>query len=243
MKKYGIIGRPLGHSFSKRYFEQKFEKEGLRDCVFENYELSEIAEVSKLIQDPFLEGFCITIPYKKEILAYLDEATEAVKSMQACNCVKITDGKLKGFNTDVIGFERSFSPLLRTSDKKALILGTGGAAAAVCYALKELGIDYTFVSRHPQAGQLSYEAAKDPAILADYPIIINCSPVGTFPKEAEAPDIAYELLSDQHYLFDLVYNPPLTRFLAEGQARGARIQNGYPMLEIQAEQNWKNWNS
>ena len=243
MKKYGIIGRPLGHSFSKRYFEEKFQREGLVDCRFENYELQEIGEVKQLLQDPALVGFCITIPYKKEILAFLDEATDAVKKMQACNCVRLSGGKLKGYNTDVIGFERSFSPQLRPEDKNALILGTGGAAAAICYVLENLGIAYKFVSRNPTEGQLSYQDAKAPDIIDSYPVIINCSPVGTYPKEDEAPDIAYDLLGEKHYLFDLVYNPSLTKFLAEGQSRGARIQNGYPMLEIQAEANWENWNS
>ena len=242
MKKYGIIGLPLGHSFSKRYFEEKFKNEGLADCVFENHELQHIEEVEELIQDPALKGFCITIPYKKAIIPYLSEQTEAVRATQACNCVRIHQGGLIGFNTDVTGFERSFVPHLTASDQNALILGTGGAAAAVCFVLQRLGIDYKFVSRNPAPGQLSYEAIKSPEMLQLYTVIINCSPVGTFPKADQAPDLAYDLISSRHYLYDLVYNPPLTRFLAQGQQQGARVQNGYPMLEIQAEENWKNWN-
>jgi len=243
MKKYAIIGLPLGHSFSKKYFEQKFKEEGLVDCVFENHELQTIQGVEAMLQDAALKGFCITIPYKKAIIAYLDESSEAVKATQACNCVQIKDGRLIGYNTDVIGFENSFVPHLNEQDKKALILGTGGAAAGVCFVLKKLGIDYKFVSRSPAGTDLSYEAAKAPEIMNDYRVIINCSPVGTYPKQDQAPDLAYDLLTSRHYLYDLVYNPPLTRFLAEGQARGARIQNGYPMLAIQAEENWKNWNA
>lgn len=243
MKKYGIIGLPLGHSFSKRYFEEKFKEEGLADCVFENNELSKIEEVEKLIQDPALKGFCITIPYKKAIIPYLDEQSEAVAAIEACNCVQIAGGRLKGYNTDVAGFERSFLPHLNPQDKKALILGTGGAAAAICFVLQNLGIDYKSVSRNPVPGQLSYQDIKDPEILKAYTVIINCSPVGTYPKQNQAPDLAYEQLTSAHYLYDLVYNPPLTRFLELGKRQGARIQNGYPMLEIQAEENWKIWNA
>lgn len=244
MKKYGIIGLPLGHSFSKRYFEEKFKNEGLTDCVFENHELQKIEEVSVLIDDPQFKGFCITIPYKKAIIPYLHEMSAAVQATEACNCVQITaEGRLKGYNTDVIGFENSFAPQLRGEDKKALVLGTGGAAAAICFVLEKLGIEFKFVSRQPNSGQLSYQAAKQPEILQEYTVIINCSPVGTFPKADQMPDLAYDLLTARHYLYDLVYNPPLTLFLQQGKQRGARIQNGFSMLEIQAEENWKNWNS
>lgn len=243
MKKYAIIGLPLGHSFSKKYFEQKFAQEGLSDCVFENHELQRIEEVEKLFQDPMLKGFCITIPYKKAILPYLSECSDEVRAMQACNCVQLKEGRRIGFNTDVVGFEKSFITKLQEADKKALILGTGGAAAAVCFVLKKLGIDYKFVSRKPEAEQFSYQDIKSADILQQYTIIINCSPVGTFPKEDQAPDLAYELLSDRHYLYDLVYNPAVTQFLYKGQLQGARTQNGYPMLTIQAEANWMNWNS
>jgi len=243
MRKYAIIGRPLGHSFSKKYFEEMFAREGLSDCVFENQELQHIEQVDQLFRDPELKGFCITIPYKKAILPYLSESSPEVNAMQACNCVQLKDGRRIGYNTDVIGFEKSFIPQLHEADKKALILGTGGAAAAVCFVLKKLGIDYRFVSRSPAADQFSYQEIKSPVILQQYSVIINCSPVGTFPNEDQSPDLAYELLSERHYLYDLVYNPAMTRFLQKGQLQGARIQNGYPMLTIQAEANWINWNS
>lgn len=243
MRKYGIIGLPLGHSFSKKYFENKFQKNKWTDCVFENYELPNIKGVEALIQDPSLKGFCITIPYKRAIIPYLDKVSDAVRATQACNCVRIEDGRLFGFNTDVVGFEQSFVPHLNDQDKKALVLGTGGAAAAVCYVLEKLGLAFEFVSRNPGHNQLSYEAAKDPAVLRDYTVIINCSPVGTFPKQDQAPDLDYSQLTPRHYLYDLVYNPPMTQFLKHGKDSGARVQNGFPMLEIQAEENWKHWNS
>lgn len=241
MTKYGLIGFPLSHSFSKKYFQEKFEKLQIRDAVFENYELPDIEAVDSLFKDPELKGFCITIPYKKAILPYLDEVTPSVKAMQACNCVQLKGGKKIGHNTDVTGFEGSFTPHLKQHHKKALILGTGGAAAAIEYVLQKLGISYTFVSRNPTLNELSYQEAKHPKVMAAHTVVINCSPVGTFPKESEAPDLAYELLTSDHYLFDLVYNPPLTKFLQYGRARGASIQNGFPMLEIQAEENWRIW--
>ncbi|HEU0227596.1 MAG TPA: shikimate dehydrogenase [Arachidicoccus soli] len=241
MNKYGILGFPLSHSFSQKYFHQKFLKEGIENALFENYEIADIAGVSSLIQDPDLKGFCITIPHKKNILPYLSESTDAVKKMGACNCVNIRNGKLFGYNTDVIGFEKSFIPHLKSHDKKALILGTGGAAAAVQFVLEKLEIDYKFVSRNKTAGNFSYEEL-DKNILDNYKIIINCSPLGTFPKIDEKPPIPYQFISSAHYLFDLVYNPPLTKFLSLGKEKGARVQNGYEMLEIQAEENWRIWN-
>lgn len=241
MNKYGILGFPLSHSFSQKYFHQKFLKEGIENALFENYEIADIAGVSSLIQDPDLKGFCITIPHKKNILPYLSESTDAVKKMGACNCVNIRNGKLFGYNTDVIGFEKSFIPQLESHDTKALILGTGGAAAAVQFVLEKLEIDYKFVSRNKTAGNFSYEEL-DKNILDNYKIIINCSPLGTFPKIDEKPPIPYQFISSAHYLFDLVYNPPLTKFLSLGKEKGARVQNGYEMLEIQAEENWRIWN-
>ncbi|AYD47804.1 shikimate dehydrogenase family protein [Arachidicoccus soli] len=241
MNKYGILGFPLSHSFSQKYFHQKFLKEGIENALFENYEIADIAGVSSLIQDPDLKGFCITIPHKKNILPYLSESTDAVKKMGACNCVNIRNGKLFGYNTDVIGFEKSFIPQLKSHDTKALILGTGGAAAAVQFVLEKLEIDYKFVSRNKTAGNFSYEEL-DKNILDNYKIIINCSPLGTFPKIDEKPPIPYQFISSAHYLFDLVYNPPLTKFLSLGKEKGARVQNGYEMLKIQAEENWRIWN-
>ena len=241
MNIYGIIGFPLSHSFSKKYFTEKFERESISNSLFESYELKEISLLDQLLQNPDIRGFCITIPYKKEILSFLYEATDDVKKMGACNCVKISDGKLFGYNTDVVGFENSFVKQLKPHHKKALILGTGGAAAAVEFVLQKLGIQYKFVSRNKTANNLTYNELGQ-VILNEYTIIINATPLGTFPKTDEAPEIPYSLLTSQHYLFDLVYNPPLTKFLALGQQQGAAIQNGYEMLVLQAEENWKIWN-
>lgn len=241
MNKYGIIGFPLTHSFSQQYFTQKFIDEKIDDCVFEKFELPDIAGVEELIKDKNLKGFCITIPHKKNILPYLFESTDAVQQMSACNCVKIIEDKLYGFNTDAIGFEKSFVPHLKAHHKKALILGTGGAAAAIEFVLQKLHIGYRFVSRHKTEDNFSYEEL-DKNILDEYQVIINCTPLGTYPKTGEAPAIPYEFISTGHYLYDLVYNPSLTKFLSLGKEKGATIQNGYEMLVLQAEENWRIWN-
>lgn len=245
MRLYGLIGFPLTHSFSKKYFDHKFANEAIKDCFFENFPLKNIEEVKKLISDhPHLRGLAVTIPYKKKIIRFLDEGTEAVKQMVACNCVKIEKGKLKGYNTDTTGFERSFVKRLQPHHTKALILGTGGAADAVAYVLRKLGFEYLFVSRSEDIKPLtiSYKALAG-ALLQDHTIIINCTPAGTYPKTEEYPQIPYQYLTRKHYLFDLVYNPAKTKFLQKGEEQGAITCNGYEMLEIQAEENWRIWNS
>lgn len=245
MKEYGLIGYPLSHSFSRQYFNEKFQREGIRDCVFHNFPIRNIDEIRQLMADhPQLKGFAITIPYKKKIIRFLDEGTEAVKQMVACNCVKIDNGKLKGYNTDVIGFEKSFTRKLQPHHRKALILGTGGAADAVAYVFRRLGIDYLFVSRktEPQPLTISYKALAS-SLFSDHTIIVNCTPVGTYPHVDECPAIPYQYLTTQHYLFDLIYNPAETLFLKKGAAHGAVTSNGYDMLTIQAEENWKLWNA
>lgn len=242
MRSFGIIGYPLGHSFSQRYFTEKFAREGITDAVFKVFPIPDITALPAMLQaEKELEGFCITIPHKKSVIAYLDETSAAVRAMQACNCVRIRQGKLYGYNTDTIGFERSFTPQLQPHHTQALILGTGGAAAAVEYALQKLGIGYRFVSRKKLDGQFTYEELTE-EVLASYPVIINCTPLGTYPNVEEAPPIPYQYINSRHYLYDLVYNPAVTRFLQEGVNRQALIKNGYDMLTIQAEENWKIWN-
>ncbi|ANI87856.1 shikimate dehydrogenase [Arachidicoccus ginsenosidimutans] len=241
MKKYGIIGYPLSHSFSQKYFTQKFIDEKIENAVFEKYEMPDISGVEQLMQDKELEGFCITIPHKKNIVPYLSESTDAVQKMGACNCVRIKNKKLFGYNTDAVGFEKSFIPHLQPQHTKALILGTGGAAAAVEFVLQKLNIAYQFVSRSKTENNFSYEELNE-NILKEYTIIVNCTPLGTFPKTDEAPLIPYQLITPAHYLYDLVYNPSLTKFLSLGKEKGAIIQNGYQMLVLQAEENWKIWN-
>jgi shikimate dehydrogenase len=244
MRTFGIIGFPLSHSFSQRYFTQKFEQEGITDAVFKNYAIKDIDELENVLaSESALHGLAVTIPYKKAVLPFLNTATEAVQQMGACNCIYIKDHRLIGYNTDVIGFEESFKTHLQPHHTKALVLGSGGAAAAVEYVLHKLNIQYILVSRRalPEKNIIDYKAI-DAALLVQYNIIINCTPLGTYPAVDDAPELPYHLLSSQHYLFDLVYNPPLTKFLALGQAQGATIKNGYDMLTIQAEHNWKIWN-
>lgn len=244
MREYGLIGFPLTHSFSKLYFEEKFSREGLTDCTFHNFPLKNIEDVKQMIVDhPGLKGFAVTIPYKKKIIRFLDEGTDAVKQMVACNCVKIENGKLKGFNTDVIGFERSFLKLKQPHHRKALILGTGGAADAVAYVFRKLEIDYLFVSRSKELRPftISYKALAE-SLFYDHTIIVNCTPVGTYPNNDEYPLIPYQYITPEHYLYDLVYNPANTGFLKKGAEQGATVCNGYEMLCLQAEENWKIWN-
>lgn len=244
VREYGLIGYPLSHSFSQKYFTEKFHRDGINDAVFHAFPIPTIDYLPHLIEEhPLLKGFAITIPYKREVIQYLDGKTAAVEKMNACNCVCIRHGKLYGHNTDVIGFEKSFIRYLRPHHSKALILGTGGAASAVAFVLDKLHIDYRYVSRHKdQDRQILGYADLDENILGLYSIIINCTPLGTYPKVEEAPEIPFHLLSDKHYLFDLVYNPVKTAFLSLGEKRGAAIQNGYDMLILQAEENWKLWN-
>jgi shikimate dehydrogenase len=244
IREYGLIGYPLSHSFSQKYFTEKFHRDGIHDAVFHAFPIPTIDYLPHLIEEhPLLKGFAITIPYKREVMQFLDTKTEAVEKMQACNCVCIRHGKLHGYNTDMYGFEQSFIRSLRPHHTKALILGTGGASSAVAFVLDQLHIDYRYVSRHRDADRqiLGYTDI-DENILSLYTVIINCTPLGTYPKVDEAPEIPYHLLSNQHYLFDLVYNPAKTKFLSLGEQQGASIQNGYDMLILQAEENWKLWN-
>jgi shikimate dehydrogenase len=244
MRLFGLIGFPLAHSFSKQYFDQKFLSEGIKDCAFENFPLKNIEEVKQLITDHAeLRGFAVTIPYKKKIIRFLDEGTNDVRQMVACNCVKLDKGRLKGYNTDVTGFEQSFKKHLQTQHEKALILGTGGGADAVAFVLRKLGIEYLFVSRSkdPKPRTISYKALAE-QLFEDHTVVINCTPLGTYPNIEEFPGIPYEYITTRHYLFDLVYNPLETQFLKKGAKQGAFTKNGQEMLEIQAEENWKIWN-
>ena len=244
MRTFGIIGFPLSHSFSQKYFTQKFHDEYISDALFLNFPIETIDALPKLLKAiPGLQGLAVTIPYKKKVLPFLQSVTAEVQAMGASNCLKISNGTLHGFNTDVLGFEKSFVTHLKPHHTKALILGSGGAAAAVEFVLQKLGITYKIVSRNAKdANTITYSGVtKD--VLDEYTVIINSTPLGTFPKVDEAPDLPYPFLTPEHYLFDLVYNPSLTKFLALGEAQGAAIKNGYDMLTIQAEENWRIWNS
>lgn len=246
MNKYGLLGFPLTHSFSQKYFVEKFEKEGI-EGVFDNFELEDAKQMADAIKnEPELKGFCITIPHKQAILPLLDETDDAIDMIGAVNCVKIDrtakGTRLKGYNTDVIGFEESFKPLLKAHHKKALILGTGGASKAVEYVLGELGISYQMVSRTKTETSLCYEDIT-PELMQDIQVVVNTTPLGMYPKVDACPALPYASLSEQHYFYDLVYNPAETLFLTKAKEQGATIKCGMDMLELQAEANWRIWES
>lgn len=243
MRRFGLIGKKLGHSFSARYFAEKFEREGLQDCDYSLYELPEIECVKEFMLKPNLVGFNVTIPYKQQVIPYLDGLYPQAAEVGAVNCVKILpDGRKIGYNTDVDGVRVSLNKLLG-GDKveSALILGTGGAAQAVDYVLRERGVECRVVSRDKIRGDLTYdELTQD--VLSAHRLIINASPVGMFPACDDAPAIPYAMLSSSHYLFDLVYNPLVTRFMELGAAQGAKTLSGIDMLYAQAESAWQIWN-
>lgn len=243
MRAFGLIGYPLGHSFSKKYFAEKFEREGITGNVYELYPLEQIGEIEELLNsNPHLAGLNVTIPYKEQVIAYLDSMSPVVEEIGACNCIHIQDGRLMGHNTDVIGFSRSLLPKLKPHHKKALILGTGGSSKAVAHTLKELNIPFLQVSRSPSEGMIGYEEINQ-SMLEAHTLLINTTPVGMYPDIEKAPAIPYQFVGADHYLFDLVYNPERTRFLKEGALRGATVENGSDMLVIQAEASWEIWNS
>lgn len=243
MRKFGLIGYPLSHSFSQKYFTEKFSKEKIRDCEYETFSLSDIKLISSVLEnEPYLKGLNVTIPYKQQIISFLHFKNEVVEKISACNCIKIVEGKFFGYNTDVIGFEVSLRRKLQDHHKHALILGTGGAAKAVEFVMWKLGIDYNLVSRKPFiAGTINYNDLTD-AIIQSHTLIINTTPVGMYPNVDEYPDIPYNAITENHYLFDLIYNPEKTMFLKKGEERGATIQNGQEMLIIQADESWRIWN-
>lgn len=238
--KFGLIGKDISYSFSKNYFTLKFKKLGLNDYEYVNFDLKSIDEFRDLISKELI-GLNVTIPYKESIIEFLDEIDEEAKLIGAVNTIKIDKrGNLKGYNTDVYGFEESLKPLITNSHKKALVLGTGGASKAVCYVLDKLNIDYLIVSRTPEKTQISYTDLNR-SLLEKHTIIINCTPQGTYPKVEEYPEIPYDCITKKHLLYDLIYNPEKTRFLKEGEKRGADISNGLKMLELQAEKSWNIW--
>lgn len=238
---YGIIGYPLLHTFSPGYFNAKFEHLGLEES-YHKFPLTDIGGLKGLLlAHPELKGLNVTIPYKEAVLSFLDELNETAKAVGAVNTIRIRNGRLEGYNTDVIGFRDSLQPLIQPQHRQALILGTGGAAKAVAYALQQLNLTYHFVSRTPAAGQLAY-AALDRDKMTEHLLIINTTPLGMAPDNGTCPDIPYEWLEPEHLLYDLVYHPEETLFLKKGKAKGAMIKNGYEMLIKQAEAAWKIWN-
>jgi shikimate dehydrogenase len=245
MKLYGLIGYPLGHSFSMQYFADKFTREGINDCFYEAYPISSIDQFPALIYDnPNLKGVNVTIPYKEQVLQFVTQFTPQVAAIGAANCIKIEGAQLIAFNTDVLGFQRSFCQLLQPHHKKALVLGTGGSSKAVQYVLQQLDIEFLLVTRseNTPTGYINYEMI-DEQIMQSHAVIINCSPAGMSPNDHTYPFIPYQFINSQHYLYDLVYKPAKTLFLQKGQERGAQIQNGYEMLILQAEASWEIWNN
>ena len=243
MRRFGIIGRPLGLTASARYFTAKFENEAL-DCAFAQYELPSIEALPELLAStPELAGFNVTIPYKQQVMRYLDAISPEAERIGAVNCVRrMADGRLMGYNTDIIGLRASFDKLLgATPVEHALVLGTGGASQAVQYALMEREIPYALVSRDAAKGEYTYDNLPAEVVAASK-LIINATPVGTYPAVDEAPRIPYAYLTPEHHLLDLIYNPPVTQFLAYGQQRGAKTMNGECMFLGQAVAGWTIWN-
>lgn len=241
MKTYGLIGFPLTHSFSVEYFAGKFRKEGLTDSVYKNFPLQSIEELTSLLRSENLSGLNVTIPYKESVIEYLDEMEETAQLIGAVNCIKIQNGKLTGYNTDVYAFRETLKSWLNGQIPDALILGTGGSSKAVSFALNQLGINYCFVSRRKKAEWLTYHELSEAMVMA-HKLIINTTPIGMFPDSEGAPAIPYEAIGKGHFLYDLIYNPPQTKFLLNGGNNGAGIKNGLEMLYLQAEKNWAIWN-
>lgn len=241
MTKYGIIGNPLGHSFSRGFFTDKFAREGI-DAEYINFPIPEIAAFPRILKEnPELRGLNVTLPYKTAVIPFLDELSDEAREIGAVNVIQVRNGHLKGFNSDIIGFMRSIQPLLRSHHRKALILGTGGASRAIRVGLTRLGLEWKYVSRSAHDGMFRYEDLTAD-VLKEYTVIVNCSPVGMFPHIDECPAIPYAELTADHLLFDLVYNPENTLFMQRGAQQGATVKNGLEMLHLQAIASWEFWN-
>ncbi len=242
MKTYGLVGKQISYSFSRGYFSDKFSKEAIAS-TYVNFDIPVIADIQTVLSNTEIGGLNVTIPYKEQIIPYLDSLDPIAKKIGAVNVIKFDpNGNRIGYNSDYYGFKNSLTPHLHSNIKKALILGTGGASKAIAYALESLDIQYTFVSRNPDEDQLAYHQL-DQDIIHDYKLIINCTPIGTHPNIDHYPDIPYEYLTTSHILYDLIYNPETTTFLKKGKEKGATIINGLKMLILQAEKAWEIWNS
>ncbi len=242
-KKFGLVGKDISYSFSKKYFTEKFSKELFDDCTYENFDIPTIEEFPNVLKEnPDLKGLNVTIPYKEAIIPFLDTMSDKAFRIGAVNVIRFTKkGNLKGYNSDWYGFKKSLEPLLQPHHKKALILGTGGASKAVAFALDQLGIFYTFVSREATENAIDYNRINT-TTFDNFQIIINCTPLGTSPNTKEFPPIPYEFFTEKHIAFDLIYNPEETQFLKKAKKKGATIKNGYEMLVFQAEKAWTIWN-
>lgn len=242
-RRFGLLGRNISYSFSKGYFTEKFNNEVFEGNSYENFDISEINYFTELIKNnPDLKGLNVTIPYKEQVIPFLDKLSKKATLIGAVNTIKFTkNGKLKGYNTDYYGFKKSLEPLLEPHHKKALILGTGGASKGVAFALDELNIPYTFVSREAKENIIDYDLI-NATTFDNFQIIINCTPVGTSPNIEACPNLPYEFFTEKHIAYDLIYNPAETTFLKKAKENGAVIKNGLDMLIFQAEKAWKIWN-
>ena len=251
MRQFGLIGYPLSHSFSQKFFTEKFLQENIVNASYHNFPIPSMESFGALWKEnPNLEGLNVTIPYKKEVIPFLQHSSAVVQEIHACNCIRKFNNELYGYNTDVIGFEKSLLPFLKPHHTHALILGTGGAAAAVQWVLQKLNIQFQIVSRKANAIEANTEMKSiisydqlNKSLVETHTLIINTSPVGMYPNTNEAPPIAYEGITAQHHLYDLVYNPTETLFMQKGLEKGATVQNGLAMLHIQAEESWAIWNA
>ena len=245
MDKYGLIGYPLGHSFSVSYHNQRFADEGI-NAKYINFEIPSIDELPEVLgSNPELKGLNVTIPYKEKVIEFLDYISPEARAIGAVNVIRVIhEGKnikLKGYNSDVIGFTQSIEPMLESHHKQALVLGTGGASKAVAYGLKSLGVEPVFVSRYERPGTIQYDSIT-PEVVHEYPVIVNCTPLGMFPKIDTCPQLPYEALDDKNILYDLIYNPDETLFMRLGARQGAAVKNGLEMLLLQAFASWEFWN-
>jgi shikimate dehydrogenase len=241
-KRYGLIGKSLGHSFSKSYFQDKFEKEGI-EARYDNFEIHQIDSILELIRKEGLNGLNVTIPYKEQVIALLDELDDVAQEIGAVNTIQIHHGKTKGFNTDAYGFQQSIKPFFRNIHERALILGTGGAAKAVAYTLKTLGVDVFYLSREPREQNEFHYTEANSVMINAFKLIVNTTPLGTYPNVEDVPAIPLNAFTSEHLVIDLIYNPQKTRLLAAAEAQGADILNGLSMLKHQALKSWEIWNS
>lgn len=243
MQKFGLIGKTLQHSFSKSYFDTKFMKFGITNAQYDLLEIAEIKDIKNIFSIANLVGLNVTLPYKESVLSFLDEIDVEAKYIGAVNCIKISEGIAKGYNTDAYGFAQSIKPFLDVNHERALILGTGGASKAVAYALKKIGVEVFFVTSSPEkkAANVFLYSELNAAIFNAFKLIVNTTPLGTFPKIEECPALPFDLINESHFVYDLIYNPAETLLLKNARTNGAQTMNGLSMLQLQAEKSWEIW--
>ncbi|MBS1651617.1 MAG: shikimate dehydrogenase [Bacteroidetes bacterium] len=244
MRKFGLVGKKLNHSFSKIFFDKKFKTQNIRDCAYQNFEISEIKHIKNIFNIEGLVGVNITNPYKEDVMQYIDALSSEAKEIGAVNCIKIEQKKIIGFNTDCFGFATSIKPFLEPQHSRALLLGSGGAAKAVAYALKQIGLDVYFVTskQEKKNNTVFYYSELNDVIMKSFLLIVNCTPLGLFPDVNSVPNIPFNYINQSHLCYDLNYNPEETSFLKKSKENGATIINGYSMLKLQAEKSWEIWN-